>query len=91
MALLQRWTLDSQFEVINLGNSHPISLSQLIHLLEQKLGKAARIKTLPMQPGDMLSTHADLTKAFRLLGFEPRVPFEEGIGRFINWFRNDIP
>lgn len=82
--------LDSQFEVINLGNSHPISLSQLIHLLEQKLGKAARIKSLPIQPGDMLSTHADLTKAFKLLGFEPRVPFEEGIGRFINWFRNNV-
>lgn len=82
--------LDSQFEVINLGNSHPISLSQLIHLLEQKLGKAARIKSLPIQPGDMLSTHADLTKAYKLLGFEPRVPFEEGIGRFINWFRNNI-
>lgn len=83
-------TLDSTFEVINLGNSHPISLSQLIRLLEQKLNKAARIKTLPVQPGDMLSTHADLAKAHRLLGFEPRVPFEEGIGRFINWFRNNV-
>jgi UDP-glucuronate 4-epimerase len=83
--------LDSQFEVINLGNSHPISLSQLIHLLEQKLGKAARIKTLPVQPGDMLSTHADLTKARRLLGYEPKVPFEAGIERFVSWFRNDIP
>jgi UDP-glucuronate 4-epimerase len=82
---------DSQFEIINLGNSHPISLSQLIHLLEQKLGKAARIKTLPVQPGDMLSTHADLAKAYRLLGYEPKVPFEEGIGHFVNWFRNDIP
>jgi UDP-glucuronate 4-epimerase len=82
--------LDSQFEVINLGNSHPISLLELLHLLEQKLGKTARIKHLPVQPGDMLSTHADLTKAHRLLSYEPRVPFEEGIGRFVHWFRNDV-
>jgi len=83
--------LDSQFDVINLGNSHPISLSHLIHLIEQKLGKTARIKTLSIQPGDMLSTHADLTKAHELLGYEPKVSFENGFGCFLNWFRNDVP
>ncbi len=83
--------LDSKFEVINLGNSHPISLSQLVHFLERRLGKVARLKTLGVQPGDMLSTHADLSKAHRLLGFEPRVSFEEGLGRFVNWFHENTP
>ncbi|MFN8007972.1 MAG: GDP-mannose 4,6-dehydratase [Terriglobia bacterium] len=81
--------LQSPFEIINLGNSHPIPLSKMVHLLEQKLGKAARLKKMNAQLGDMLSTHADLSKARRLLGYSPKVSFEEGLDRFVSWFRNE--
>jgi UDP-glucuronate 4-epimerase len=79
--------LEDRFGVFNLGNSHPVSLTQMIRLLEEKLGKRARVAAQDAQPGDMLFTHADLSKARRLLGYEPKVPFEEGLSRFVSWFK----
>ena len=72
--------------MFNLGNSQPISLSQMIRLLEEKLGKQAQIKVQEFQPGDMPFTHANLSKARGMLGYEPKVPFEEGLSRFVSWF-----
>ncbi|HEY1789033.1 MAG TPA: SDR family NAD(P)-dependent oxidoreductase, partial [Verrucomicrobiae bacterium] len=75
------------FEVFNLGESEPISLNRLIESLEKALGKKAIIDRQPMQPGDMPGTFADISKARAKLGYNPRVPFEQGIKLFIDWFK----
>jgi len=75
------------FEIITLGGSHPIELNRLIELLESAVGKKARIDRKPMQPGDVPATYADVSRAQRLLGYQPRVRIEDGIPRFVEWFR----
>ena len=81
-------TLDKKigYEVINLGNSSVVELRYLIRLIEENLGKEARIKQLPDQPGDVPVTYADISKAKRLLGYNPRVGIEEGVERFVGWY-----
>lgn len=76
------------YEIINLGESQIVRLDQLIELLEEALGKKAIIDTQPLQPGDVPLTFADVTKARRLLGYEPQVKIEEGIRRFAQWFKS---
>ena len=78
---------DCQYEVFNLGNSHPVDLTTLIRTLEESLGQKAMIEWLPNQPGDVPITYADITKAQRLLGYSPQVPFRHGIDAFVSWFR----
>ncbi|MEW5979912.1 MAG: GDP-mannose 4,6-dehydratase [Acidobacteriota bacterium] len=80
--------LESPFEILNLGNSHPVSLNQMISCLESAFGKKARIRRERVQPGDMAFTHADLRKARLMLGYEPKVSFAEGIARFAGWFQS---
>jgi len=77
----------SDYEVINLGEAHTVQLSQLISLLENALGQTARIDRQPMQPGDVPQTFADITKARRLLNYNPQTQIEEGIQRFVEWWR----
>jgi UDP-glucuronate 4-epimerase len=77
----------SDYEVVNLGGSRTVSLSELIALLEKELGKKAVIDRQPPQPGDVPRTFADVSKARRLLGYDPQTPIEEGIRRFVEWFR----
>jgi UDP-glucuronate 4-epimerase len=80
----------STYEVINLGESRTVSLGELISLLERELGRDAIVDRRPLQPGDVPQTFADIAKARRLLGYDPRTPIEEGIRRFVEWFkRND--
>jgi UDP-glucuronate 4-epimerase len=76
----------SQFEVINLGESQTVELRKLVELLERALGKRAVIDYRPLQPGDVPITFADVSKARRLLAYEPKTPIEAGIGRFVDWF-----
>jgi UDP-glucuronate 4-epimerase len=76
------------FEIINLGESRTVELRELIALLEKATGKTARIRRLPPQPGDVPVTFADITKARRLLDYNPRVPIEEGIARFVDWYEH---
>jgi len=85
--------LDSrlQFEIINLGNSHPVELRKLIALIEDATGKKATIERLPDQPGDVPVTYADISKARRLLGYEPKVPIERGVRAFVEWLRETHP
>jgi len=85
--IVKTLSLKADFETFNLGNAHPVTLSQMIHLLEERLGKPARIKAEEVQAGDMPFTHANLTKARRMLGYEPKVPFEEGLSRFVSWLK----
>ena len=80
----------SDYEVINLGGSRTVSLSELIALLEKELGKKAVIDRQPPQPGDVPRTFADVSKARRLLGYDPQTPIEEGIRRFVEWFRTTL-
>ena len=75
------------FEIINLGGSQTTTLSGLIGLLEKNLGRKALIDEESGQPGDVVATWADVEKARRLLEYEPRVSVEEGIGRFIEWYK----
>ncbi len=80
---------DFGFEIINLGDHNPVELNYLISLIENELGKKARVRQLPEQPGDVAITYADTSKANRLLGYEPKVKIEEGIKRFVEWFRDE--
>ncbi len=75
------------FEIMNLGNSSPTPLLKLVSLLEGELGRKAVLTHEDKQPGDPEATCADVTKAKRLLGFEPGTPIERGIKEFVRWFR----
>lgn len=74
------------YEIINLGNSSPVSLKEMIDTIAEVLNIKPKIKQLPMQPGDVNITYADISKAKALLGYEPKVEFREGIERFIKWY-----
>lgn len=77
----------SQFEIINLGESQTVELRRLVELLEQALGKKAIIEYHPHQPGDVPVTFADVGKARVLLGYQPSTRIEDGITRFVDWFK----
>jgi len=74
------------FEIVNLGAAQTIRLSLLVELIEKALGKKATIDWLPPQPGDVTITHADVSKAERLFGYEPSTKIEDGIRRFVEWY-----
>ena len=74
-------------EVVNLGNHRPVELAHFIEVLEDALGVKARRNLLPMQPGDVPRTYADVSRARELLDWEPVIPIEEGIPRFVAWYR----
>jgi UDP-glucuronate 4-epimerase len=74
------------FNVFNLGENETIQLKDLIAALENALGKKAKINRLPEQPGDMPLTCADISKARKLLGYNPKTKFEDGLPRFVDWF-----
>ena len=74
------------FEVINLGSSRPVSLLRLIELLEGLVGRRARIERRPGHPADVPATWADISKAKRLLGWEPHTPLEAGLQRVVEWY-----
>lgn len=76
-----------RYEVINLGESRTVGLREMIRVIGQAMGVEPAIRQLPMQPGDVERTYADVSKARRLLGYEPRMRFEEGVDRFLEWFQ----
>lgn len=80
----------TKFEIINLGESQTVELRELIELLEENLGEKAIIERLPMQPGDVPQTFADITKAKELLNYNPQTKIEEGIKKFTDWFRAEF-
>ena len=77
----------NSFEIINLGNSHPVELGNFIEILERELGANAKKNMMPMQPGDVLATYADITKAKTVLGWQPTTSIGEGLKKFISWFK----
>ena len=78
----------SMYEIFNLGESETTELSRLIELLEQNLDLRAEIDRQPMQPGDVPTTFAEISKAKRLLSYNPQTKIEEGIPKFVEWFRS---
>jgi UDP-glucuronate 4-epimerase len=75
------------FELYNLGESQTTSLNELIHLIEEAFGKKANVEMLEPQPGDVSITYADISKAERKLGYDPNIKIEEGIKRFVEWYK----
>ncbi len=76
------------YDVFNLGGGETIALSDLIARLEEKLEVKAKVERLPEQPGDLPMTSADVAKADRLLGWQPKVHIDEGLRRFVEWFQD---
>ena len=77
------------YEILNLGNSSPVSLKEMILTIGNALGIEPKIEQLPMQPGDVERTYADITKAKSLIGYEPKTTFEEGIKNFVEWYKEN--
>lgn len=77
------------YEIINLGNNNPVSLKEMITTISNTLEIEPKIKQLPMQPGDVEITYADISKAQKLLGYEPKTEFTDGIQKFVNWYKEN--
>jgi UDP-glucuronate 4-epimerase len=80
-------TSSAPYRLYNIGNHQPIELLYLIELLEQNLGRAAKKNYLPLQPGDVLETFADIEDLTRDIGFRPTTSIEVGVERFVEWYR----
>jgi UDP-glucuronate 4-epimerase len=75
-----------KYDIFNLGESNAISLSRMVEVLEKALSRKARLRRLPMQPGDVQTTYADISKSAEVLGYQPSMDFEVGIGIFVDWY-----
>jgi len=75
------------YKIYNLGNNSPVKLSRFIAVLENCLGKKAQKIYLDMQPGDVIMTYADVTDLEKAIGFKPETPIEEGLAKFVEWYR----
>ncbi|NVN98259.1 MAG: NAD-dependent epimerase [Geobacteraceae bacterium] len=75
------------YRIYNIGNSKPVQLTRFIELLEKAIGKKAFKNLLPMQPGDLPSTYADISELSDAIGFSPDTPLETGVARFVEWYR----
>ena len=78
---------ENVYEIFNLGESHVISLKEMVETIENELGKKAILNKQPMQPGDVEKTYADITKAKTMLGYNPQTDFKDGIKKFVEWYK----
>ncbi|WP_265131907.1 GDP-mannose 4,6-dehydratase [Chryseobacterium oranimense] len=85
-SILYLETHSGVYEIINLGESEVITLSEMLSTIETNLGISAIRKNLPMQPGDVRKTNADIAKAKTLIGYKPDTDFQNGIKKFVEWF-----
>jgi nucleoside-diphosphate-sugar epimerase len=76
------------YEILNLGSHHPVKLSELLRLLSEQTGIAAKVEQEPEKPGDVTITYADVSKARQLLGYTPETSIEEGVKRFVEWYNS---
>lgn len=76
----------ARYRIYNIGNNQPVELTRLIAILEQKIGKKAVIQMLPMQPGDVPATYADIDELSAATGYRPYTPIEQGVERFVDWY-----
>ncbi|MBN3968114.1 NAD-dependent epimerase [Pseudomonas gregormendelii] len=79
------------WRIFNIGGQHPVELKAYLALLEKHLGQTAVVELLPLQPGDVLNTCADASDLAQATGFQPRIALDEGLGRFVAWFRDYYP
>lgn len=75
------------YEIVNLGNSSPVSLKEMINTIAEVLNKEPKIKEMPMQQGDVDIAYADISKAKEMLNYDPKTPFKEGIEKFVKWYK----
>jgi UDP-glucuronate 4-epimerase len=75
------------YRLFNIGNHQPVELLSLIEVLERALGRKALKNLLPMQPGDVPATYADVDELAAAVGFKPSTPIEQGVARFVEWYR----
>ena len=75
------------YKVYNIGNNNPVKISKFIEILEKEIGKEAKKVYLPMQPGDVYQTYADITDLTKETGFVPKTSLEEGLNKFVNWYK----
>ena len=80
-------TSAAPWKIYNIGNNRPEELLRVVSLIEKEFGRTAIKEMLPMQPGDVPATYADIEDLAREIGFRPATTIEDGIGRFANWFR----
>ena len=76
------------WRLYNIGNNQPVEIMRVVELLENELGRKAVKELVPMQPGDVPQTYADIDDLIRDIGFRPKVPLEEGVRRFVAWYRD---
>lgn len=74
------------YEILNLGKTNTVSLKEMVETIEEVLDKKAILNRMPMQPGDVDKTYADITKAKNLIGYDPKTSFKDGIIKFVNWY-----
>jgi len=79
---------DFKFEIFNLGNNRPEKLNKLVALLEKNLGRVAKKRKLPLQAGDVTETWADISKAKKQLGYQPKISLEKGLKKFTDWYKD---
>ena len=79
---------NAPYRIYNIGNSQPVKLMRYIEVLEQCLGRKAKLDLLPLQAGDVPETIADVSRLEAAVGFKPSTPVETGIGRFVDWYRS---
>lgn len=80
-------TSSAPYRLYNIGNSQPVEVTEVVRLIEEAVGKSAVRELLPMQPGDVPETFADVADLERSVGFRPKTPIAEGVRRFVEWFR----
>lgn len=81
-------TSNAPYRLFNIGNNDPVKLTAYVEALEEALGKTAEREFLPLQPGDVPDTYADVSELVRAVGYKPATPVKEGVARFVEWYRS---
>jgi UDP-glucuronate 4-epimerase len=81
-------TSTAPYRLYNIGNNNPVALMDFIATIEKALGREAKKVFLPLQPGDVAATYADVDDLARDVGFKPATPLDEGVARFVSWYRS---
>lgn len=87
LGVIEHPAAPGEARILNVGDSHPVPLMEMISLLETALGREAVKHMLPMQPGDVSATYADVSRLNRLCGYQAKVGLKEGLQRFVDWYR----
>ncbi|MBI3436401.1 MAG: NAD-dependent epimerase/dehydratase family protein [Proteobacteria bacterium] len=83
-------TSRAPWRIYNIGSTRPVAVTELVRLIERALGRQARCEVVPMQPGDMTETYADIADLERDFGFAPAMPLDRGIDHFVAWYRRHV-